>query len=310
MEEKAPAGRDDVRVRVANLERFATHDGPGIRTTVFLEGCPLHCPWCANPETQSGLPALFHDAERCVGCRECEGACPEHAIAFVGGTFSFDPARCSGCRLCERSCLHEALELQGRTRTAGDVLDEAERDRDYYETSGGGLTLSGGEPLANSEWALALLKGARARGLDTAVETTGNVAAWTIEAAEPLVDHFLYDLKHLDDETLRRVTGGDGRLVKANLALLLQRCPEKVNVRIPVIPGFNHDPELLVAMIDWLKAAGALRVNLLPYHTLARDKYRKMGREYECPPDPLDDRDLSPFHEYALSIGMESKIGA
>jgi len=303
-----------VRLRVMNIERFATHDGPGIRTCIFLKGCPLCCPWCANPETQEPmLPVLFHDERRCVGCRACEAACGASgagAISFGSGAFSFDATRCTSCHVCERACLHEAIALQGYVRTVDELLSLVDRDRDYYEASGGGVTLSGGEPLMHVAEARAFLAEAHARGFDTAVETTGNVPRATVLGVEPLVDHFLYDLKHLDEKTLREATGGNAALVTENLVHLARQCSEKINVRIPVIPGFNFYPDTIRSMIEWCRAVGVTRVNLLPYHTLGRDKYRKMGRAYTGVEHMLVDADLESFHEYALSLGMESKIGA
>lgn len=300
----------DVRLTVMNLERFATHDGPGIRTTVFLKGCPLRCPWCANPETQTLGRVVFHDRERCVGCGSCLRACTRGAIAFEGGYPSFDLTLCDGCGACGRACLKEAIEFQGEERTVGDVLDVVERDLDYYEESGGGVTVSGGEPLMFVNRALPLLREARRRGLDTAVETTGNVPRSTIEKVEPYVDHFLYDFKHSDPDRLHEVTGGDGLLIEGNLRWLLKRCPERINVRIPVIPGFNFDERTLMGMLERLHGMGVLRVNLLPYHTLGLGKYQKLGIAYRCPRQALSDKDLEPYHRRALALGMESKIGA
>lgn len=300
----------DVELIVMNLERFATHDGPGIRTVIFMKGCPLRCPWCANPETQELGPVLFHDRKQCVGCRACCAACTRGVISFDGGYPSFDMTRCDGCGACVRACLHEAVELRGTIMTVGAALDVVERDRDYYEESDGGLTVSGGEPLMFGEQALPLFREAHARRLDTAVETTGNVPLETIRAVEPYVDHFLYDFKHLDDDVLLRATRGDGQLIKSNLVWLVEHCADKINARIPVIPGFNYEPQILMAMIDWLYAQGVGRVNLLPYHTLGLRKYEKLGREYSYPRTSLRDEDLHEFHEYALSIGMESKVGS
>ena len=301
----------EARPVVMNIERFATHDGPGIRTAVFLKGCPLHCPWCANPETQRAGRVLFHDGEKCVGCRSCERACAAGAIRFgADGRFGYDAARCAGCGECVRACLCEALEFQGEAMAPGDVLDVVERDRDYYEVSGGGMTISGGEPLLHADWALALLREARGRGIPCAVETTGNVPESTVLAAEPLVDNFLYDFKHLDDAVLAEVTGGNGRLIRGNLGLLAKKCPEKINVRIPVIPGFNYDDATLRAMIARLREVGVRRVNLLPYHTLGKNKYAKLGWDYAMPGKSLPDEALAPYHGYALSLGLESKIGA
>lgn len=299
-----------VELEVMNIERFATHDGPGIRTTVFLKGCPLRCPWCANPETQSMGTVLFHDAERCAGCGMCAQACATGAISVGSGPFSFDAARCTECGACVRACLHEALEFQGGVQTVGEVVDLCQRDRDYYEASGGGVTLSGGEPLLRVEEAEAYLLEARAAGLTTAVETTGNVPSSTIERLEPAVDYFLYDLKHIDDDRLREVAGGNGTLIKRNLQWLAERVPEKINVRIPVIPGFNFERETLEAMISALCGWGVRRVNLLPYHVLGKNKYARLGRAYVMPGESMRDEELEPYHRYALALGMESKIGA
>lgn len=304
----------EVKLTVMNLERFATHDGPGIRTAVFLKGCPLHCPWCANPETQYRGLVHFLNGKRCLGCGSCASACPRGAITLVdvegSRRPSFDAAKCSGCRSCERACLQEAIELQGRIMSVGEVLDIVERDRDYYEASGGGVTLSGGEPLLSRGHALAFFRESKARGLDTAVETTGNVPLETIKAVEPYVDHFLYDVKSLDAEQLRKVVGGNARLNQDNLRWLAERCADKINVRIAAIPTFNHDHDTLVAMIDWTRALGISRVNLLPYHTLALGKYEKLGLEYGYPRQSIRDEELQSLHEYAISLGMESRIGA
>ena len=307
-------GDSDTTITVMNLERFATHDGPGIRTAVFVKGCPLHCPWCANPETQSLGPVHFFDADRCVGCGECALSCPNGAISLVTEGNRRYPrvnhARCDGCRLCERACLREAITLQGRVMSVGEVLSVVERDRDYYEASGGGVTLSGGEPLMFADKALAFLRESHVRGLNTAIETTGNVATKTLKMVEPYVDHFLYDVKSLDEDLLRKTVGGSARLNQAGLRWLAGHCPDKINVRVAVIPGFNFDDETLKGIIDWLWEIGVRRVNLLPYHTLGLGKYRKLGREYECPRSPLRDEDLEDLHRYARSLGMESKIGA
>jgi len=304
----------DVSIYVMSIERFATHDGPGIRTVAFLKGCPLHCPWCANPETQEPtLPVLFHDATRCVGCRVCERTCAtggRFAISFVDGEFTFDAATCSACHKCERACPKDAIELQGRRYTVGEVLDVVERDRDYYEASGGGFTISGGEPLMHIEWALPLLREAKVQGLDTAVETTGNVPHETIKQVEPYVDHFLYDFKHINGTKLYEATGSSLALVQDNLVYLARLCPRKVNIRIPVIPRFNYDRDVLGSMILWAQGIGAHRVDLLPYHTLGLGKYERLGYDYGWKESPLHDEDLEPYHDFVLSLGMESRVGA
>lgn len=280
---------------------------------MFLKGCHLRCPWCANPESQSFLPVLGHMTSKCVACMSCVAACPSKAISFVSldsSGFRFDATRCIECHLCERACLHEAVGLMGETRTVGEVVDLALRDEDYYEASGGGITLSGGEPLLSPTEATALLREAHHAGMDTALESCYDVPLERVIAIEPYVDHFLGDLKHLDDEKMHQVTGGDNRRVKQAIRWLAKACPDKVNVHIPVIPGFNYDARTLMGMIDWLFDTGVRRINLLPYHTLGIQKYEKTGRTYTYPRQSLCDEDLKRYHEYALSLGMESKIGA
>jgi pyruvate formate lyase activating enzyme len=306
-------GDRDVELRVMNVERFATHDGPGIRTVVFLKGCHLRCPWCANPESQSLLPVIGHMVSKCIACMSCAAACPTKAITFVASDssgFRFDAMRCTECHLCERACLHEAVELMGEIRTVGKLVDLALRDADYYDESGGGLTVSGGEPLLNPAGTMALLREAHEAGIDTALESCYDVPLERVIAVGPYVDHFLGDLKHIDDELMHEVTGGNNRRVKEAIRWLAANCPDKVNVHIPVIPGFNYDEKTLMSMIGWLHGIGILRVNLLPYHTLGIQKYEKVGRQYTYPRQSLCDEDLERYHQYALSLGMESKIGA
>ena len=208
-------------IRVFNIERFAIKDGPGIRTVVFLNGCPLHCPWCSNPESRS-----------------IEG---------------------------------------GKLRGADDILDEVMRDSDYYRETGGGLTLSGGEALCQGDEVTSLLRKARERGLHTAVETTGNVPERLFDAALPYVDLWLFDWKHSDQGILGQVTGADGEMVLCNLS----KCdPSKVVLRMPCIPGFNMDEAHFEAAFDMASRMGIRRVDLLPYHTLGKVKYERMGMEY------------------------------
>lgn len=305
------SARDDaVEVSLTQIERFATHDGPGIRTTVFLKGCPLHCPWCANPEAVQLGNVLFHDSERCVACRGCEAACPEGAISFERESFSHDPLACVGCCACVRACLNRALALQNARMTVGEILDTVERDRDYFETSGGGVTFSGGEPLSNRAVIVALVRSAKRRALNVVVETTGNVSRRVIDEIDPYVDHYLFDFKHFDSEALREMTGGDEALIRANLRYVLDRDATRVHVHIPVIPGFNFEAATLRTMLEQLHEMGCLKVDLLPYHTLARAKVQKMGRTWWSDAEGLTDDALAPFHRYAQELGMESKIGA
>lgn len=296
-------------INVTNIERFATHDGPGIRTTVFLKGCPLHCPWCANPETQSVKSTMFHHKAKCVGCQACAQACAKQAITFVDGSFRYDEHRCVRCFACEQACLNDAIEFQGKGMELEDIMAEIRKDKDYYENSHGGVTFSGGEAFVQSDALWELLKACKQEGYATAVETTGNYSKERLIRMLPLIDLFLYDFKHLDDAELFRVTGGNGALIKENLQYLLKVDPQKVIVRMPIIPGFNYEETLIRDTLAYLKSIGVWQVNLLPYHTLGKVKYEKMGQTYTMDAKMLQKEDLEPFLAYAKELGLHANIG-
>ena len=298
-------------IRVTNIERFATHDGPGIRTTVFLKGCPMYCPWCANPETQTSYPELLYNESKCIGCRSCEKGCSAKAITFDNnGNFNYNRNLCTDCRACEKNCMQDAIEFYGKDMELDFIMEEVMKDKDYYDNSnGGGITISGGEPFVQLEGLIAILKASKEKGLNTAVETTGNYPLKTLQAAEAYIDHFLYDFKHLDDEVLKKVTGGNGKQIKENLIYLLEMCPDKLTVRMPIIPGFNFDSALIKKTLQYLQQLGVKNVNLLPYHTLGKAKYEKLGRVYRMSEKMLHEEDLEEYHQYALKIGLESRIG-
>lgn len=298
-------------IRVTNIERFATHDGPGIRTTVFLKGCPLYCPWCANPETQTSYPELLYNESKCIVCRSCEKSCGTKAITFDdNGTFHYNRNLCTDCLACEKNCMQDAIEFYGKDMELDIIMEEVMKDKDYYDNSdGGGITVSGGEPFVQLEGLIAILRASKERGLNTAVETTGNYSLKALQAAEPYIDHFLYDFKHLDDEVLKRITGGNGKQIKENLIYLVKMCPDKLTVRMPIIPGFNFDSALIKKTLGYLQQLGVKNVNLLPYHTLGKAKYEKLGRVYQMTDKMLHEEDLEEYHQYALKIGLESRIG-
>ena len=297
-------------IEITNIERFATHDGPGIRTTVFFKGCPLHCPWCANPETQKMEPAFFYTQNKCVHCQTCIMNCPMHALHFEQDWLHWDEQKCIHCQTCVENCLKDAIEFQGHPTTVEAILEEVLKDKAYYDNSNGGMTVSGGEPLVQKENLIVLLKAAKEAGLNTAIETTGNYSLQSLQDVMPYVDTFLYDFKHPDDEILKEVTGGNGALIKSNLKYLLSRRADRVNVRMPIIPGFNYDSDTIKAAIDYVYSIGAKKINLLPYHSLGKPKFEKMNREYNLPTEMMQKKDLEEYHQYALSLGMESKIGA
>lgn len=263
---------------VTEIERSAIHDGPGLRTVVFLQGCPLHCYWCCNPETQSLRPVLLHEEKKCVGCGACVAACPNGALSLREGRAVVDRARCAGCGGCVGVCPLGVNALSGKEMTVEAILAEVEKDRNYYEISGGGLTLSGGEPLLQKD-VVELLRRAKERGISTWVETTAFVPWETLSAALPYIDGFYVDYKHHDGEKLRTATGADLALVEENLHRLAA-AGANLTLRTPVIPGFNDSPTDLEQCIAFSAALGLKRHVLLPYHSLGRGKYEKLGRAY------------------------------
>jgi len=276
------AAAADAQALVWDVKKYALHDGPGIRTTVFFKGCPLRCRWCCNPESQRFEAELVWIGENCIDCGECEAICPRAAVTVQpGGRRRIDADRCDRCGLCVAACPGEALRLFGERRAVGELLDEVLRDEGFYWRSGGGLTLSGGEPLAQIGAACALLAAYRdtAHG-HTAVETCGHVPWADLERARPLVDLFLYDVKHLDDEPHRQGTGAGNRLVLSNLEALC-RASARVVPRIPLVPGFNDDPAHLRRLAAYLAALpGVDEAHLMPYHRLGAPKYARLERAY------------------------------
>jgi pyruvate formate lyase activating enzyme len=274
---------------IFDIRPFSLHDGPGLRTTVFFKGCPLNCWWCCNPESQAGRPELTWLRERCLGCDRCQTVCPEDALRTSGdGVKVVDYNRCNLCGCCSAECPGEALTLIGRRVTVEEVLAEAVRDALYFEASGGGLTLSGGEPLAQPDFAAELLRRYKheEKGRHTAVETCG-FAEWPVfEKLAEDVDLFLYDLKHMDPLEHQRLTGVDNRLILENVRRLAEAGRALV-IRLPLITGINDSAQNLEATADFVRALpGVSRIDLLPYHRLGESKYRRLGKAYALGGEP------------------------
>ncbi len=295
-------------LRVMSVQRFSLHDGPGIRTTVFLQGCPLHCPWCSNPESQPKHPVQRHKKEKCSGCGKCVSLCPEGAIRRgEDGTPLFDNKRCIGCGRCEQDCPNEAIAISGKQMGVSEIIEIVKRDKDYYRNSGGGVTFSGGEVFMQPEGLMALLEAAHAEGISTAIETCGQTTLEWIKRVEPLTDLFLYDIKHCDREILKCITGGNLDCIVENLNYL--GTTDKAIVRIPCIPGFNLDEATIRGIYDISLRCGVRRVHLLPYHNLGADKYAQLGLSYDLRCESLRHEELEPHADMGRLLGLNVQIG-
>jgi len=294
---------------IFDIQRFSVHDGPGIRTLVFFKGCPLACLWCSNPESQRFDPELLFDPTRCLACGGCVEVCPHGAVWRTGERLAYDRGRCPACGACADVCPAEARTVAGRRVAAQDVVAEVLKDAPFYANSGGGVTLGGGEPLAQSDFAREILERCRLNGVHTAIETCGHVPWGVLESILPWTDLFLYDLKHVDAETHRAQTGGDIALILSNLERLVG-AGAKAIVRVPVIPGFNDTAEDIRAIAEQVARLGIGELHLLPYHRLGQNKYLLAGRRYEfAGGDPVGDGTMTSLRDVAAQLGLSVTIG-
>ncbi|MCG8620256.1 MAG: glycyl-radical enzyme activating protein [Desulfobacterales bacterium] len=272
------------QARILRIERLSTFDGEGLRTVVFLKGCPLACRWCSTPESQRGGPDFGVARSKCTGCFACTEACPEKALSWdiQSERFMTDMSRCTDCRQCIAACPTGAREAWGYTATAGEIFREVEKDSLFYFHSGGGVTISGGEPLVQAAFTANLLERCITHGISTAIETSGSVPWENMAPALPWTDTLFYDLKHMDDEAHRRLTGkGNTRILENLKQADASDNRFSIIVRMPVIPGCNDDPDNIQALGDHCRNLKKLtEIQLLPYHRLGIETYRRMSLAY------------------------------
>ena len=279
---------------IFNIQKYNLYDGPGIRTLVFFKGCPLRCLWCSNPEGQVRAYQILFKKDRCVNCGACAAVCPAGVHVMADSRHEIRrEVECVGCRACEKACTQTALSISGEYRTISEIMEVIEEDRPFYQSSGGGVTLGGGEVLMQPEAAVNLLTTCKERGINTAIETCGYARAEVVRRAAEVTDLFLFDVKHMNSDRHYQLTGVRNELILENLRWLLEnRC--NVKVRVPLLRGVNDSESDIEAMVRFLAPYKDHRnckgIDLLPYHKMGVNKYAQLGREYPMPGDPALDQ--------------------
>lgn len=297
---------------IFDIQRFSIHDGPGIRTTVFLKGCLLRCGWCSNPESLRPYPEIITRDARCIRCARCVEACSEQAIAFADNTRIIQWEKCNGCMKCADVCPSRALEAMGRAMTVAEVLDSVGRDAGYYRRTGGGMTLSGGEPLLQWQFSLELLREARKSGFHTTLDTSG-YADW--EVLDEVLNHtdlVLFDVKHLDSARHREATGVPNERILGNLRKTVARRGPKVWVRHSLIPNFNDSVEELEELCKLVLGLrpSVEKISLLSYHRFGEAKYAATGKDYPWKEIPvISDERIGEFKKLVESHGIKVDVG-
>ncbi len=280
-----------MKALVTNIQGYSIHDGPGIRTVVFLKGCSLACRWCSNPECISLQPEVGFLKSLCTKCGKCADVCPNGALSYSEGVYPrIDRVRCTGCGACAGICDYKALVPYGKEMDAGEVFDAVRRDDMFYQASGGGVTASGGECLLQPEFVGELFERCRAAGIHTCIETSGQASESSLRRVLPLTDYVLYDLKLMDPGRHRRYTGKPNDLILANARIVVASGVEML-FRMPLVPGINDDAENIQAAASFIKGLEKTnpRIELMPYHRLGKGKYDSLGRQYPLPgPDSPD----------------------
>lgn len=285
---------------IFNIQQFSVHDGNGIRTIVFFKGCPLRCNWCSNPESQSRIQQLAYNPGRCLTvekCTRCIDHCPQNAIHSNSSQFiEIDTAHCTGCLTCASFCPSGALNVYGEEKSVTEIMDHVEKDTLFYRRSGGGLTLSGGEAMAQPKFAVALLREAKKRRIHTAMETTCMCSWEDLSEACHHLNQMICDIKHIDEKKHIDGTGVSNVMILRNIKKMIQHFPDlPVTIRTPVIPGFNDTPEAIQAIVDFIPKSKNVTYELLPYHSFGENKYLFLGMDYPCKELTFDENCMIPL---------------
>lgn len=294
---------------VCEIEKYAIHDGPGIRSVVFLKGCPLQCVWCANPETQRQENELYYDCARCIQCKRCITACEQGVLLAIDEKIHIAREKCIACGQCVTECPMGALQLVGKEMSVEEVFEEISKDIVFYRQSGGGITISGGEVLMHEEFATALLQKSQENYIHTAIETSGFGSWHALRSLAEYCDIILFDIKHTDEKIHREVTGVEQNVILGNLQQL-SKIHSHITLRVPLITGWNDGEEDIENVVRIANENGIREIHLLPYHSLGRQKYNRLGRKYclEKINSP-EDNAMNHFKDYIRKQGLKCIIG-
>jgi len=302
---------DSMHGLVANIEPFAVFDGPGIRTVVFMKGCPLKCIWCSSPHTQNGVMEVLNDTDKCRKCGACIEVCPKKVVqTSEEDVIRIDRKLCDGCGLCAENCAYQALEMSGKRYTVEGLFHEIERDIPFYRRSNGGVTVGGGEPAMQPDFVTAFLKRCQEQHIHTAMESCALAPQETWTSIIDHLDLLYVDIKQMHEDVHKKITGASNRLILANVQIAAERVP--LILRIPVIPGLNDDQDNLVRTAKFAVTLGRnlVRIELLPFHHLGEDLYRKLGRDYPLSDvhAPAEER-MSDLKKFMETFGLNVQIG-
>ena len=293
--------------KISKIQHFSLGDGPGIRTTVFMQGCNLHCPWCHNPETIPFVGSHLCYPTKCSHCGLCENVCSQNAISFKSGERIFSKELCKFCGDCERMCPQNAILISGKSVSLETVFHEIIKDVDFYEPSGGGVTFSGGEPLLQADFVGEVAKQCRRNGIHTIVDTAGCVPYENFEKVIPYTDMFFFDIKASDAVQFREWCGGNFELILSNLKRLTAVAP--VTVRMPVIPDYNDNEAYMIACGRLLSECGVKHTDLIPFHRMGSSKYKGLEMEYRYENvKPPESTELNLFREIITGFRIDCKI--